>query len=153
MTRFREILRLLSLGISERKIAESCRVSWTQYPSSVKELTRQVSRGHSMPPKWTRYWKLGCIQKKRMIQKLPTCEYLVDSLNIFITGVTGRGKTYLPCALAMEALKQYITVKYVRLSNFFWSAPLSGMKNVTIKCCRLTLSPNSWSSTNSLPWN
>ena len=27
MTKYREILRLLSLGISERKIAESCEVS------------------------------------------------------------------------------------------------------------------------------
>ena len=31
---------------------------------------------------------------------------------------TGSGKTYLACALAMEALKQYITVKHVRMSDF-----------------------------------
>lgn len=55
---------------------------------------------------------------RRMIQKLATCEYIMDSLNIFITGATGSSKTYLACALGMEALKQYITVKYVRLSDF-----------------------------------
>ena len=55
---------------------------------------------------------------RRLIQHLASCEYIIDSLNIFITGATGSGKTYLACALGMEALKQYITVKYVRLSDF-----------------------------------
>ena len=55
---------------------------------------------------------------RRLIQSLSTCEYIVDSLNVFITGATGSGKTYLACALGMEALKQYISVKYVRLSDF-----------------------------------
>ncbi len=59
----------------------------------------------------------GRTLKREMIQKLATCEYIIDSLNIFITGATGSGKTYLACALAMEALRQYITVRYVRLSD------------------------------------
>ena len=55
---------------------------------------------------------------RKTIQRLATGEYIIDSLNIFITGATGSGKTYLACALAMEALKQYVTVKYTRLCDF-----------------------------------
>ena len=42
---------------------------------------------------------------RRTIQKLATCEYIMDSLNVFITGATGSGKTYLACALATEGLE------------------------------------------------
>ncbi len=59
----------------------------------------------------------GRTLERRLIQQLATCDYIVDCLNIFITGATGSGKTYLACALAMEALKQFITVKYVRMAD------------------------------------
>ena len=40
-----------------------------------------------------------------------------EGRNIFITGATGSGKTYLACAFGMEALKQYFSVKFVRLPD------------------------------------
>ncbi len=54
---------------------------------------------------------------KELIARLATCEYIADYRNIFITGATGSGKTYMSCAFGMEACMQYYTVKYVRLPD------------------------------------
>lgn len=54
---------------------------------------------------------------KNLIQRLATCEYIVEHRNLFITGATGSGKTYMSCAFGMEACKQYYTTKYIRLPD------------------------------------
>ena len=52
---------------------------------------------------------------KELINKLATCEYISEHRNLFITGATGCGKTYMTCSLGMEACKQYYNTRYVRM--------------------------------------
>lgn len=54
---------------------------------------------------------------KALIGRLATCEYITEYRNIFITGATGSGKTYMACAFGMEACKQYYNIKYIRLPD------------------------------------
>lgn len=62
---------------------------------------------------------------KSLLQRLATCEYITDHRNIFITGATGSGKTYLACAFGMEACKQYYSVKYVRLPDLLFDLEMA----------------------------
>ena len=54
---------------------------------------------------------------KSLIQRLATGEYISEYRNLFITGATGSGKTYMACAFGMEACKQYYRTKYARLPD------------------------------------
>ncbi|MBV1757438.1 MAG: IS21-like element helper ATPase IstB [Dethiosulfatibacter sp.] len=54
---------------------------------------------------------------KDLIKRLATCEYIAEFRNIFITGATGCGKTYLANAFGMEACKHYFKTQYVRLPD------------------------------------
>lgn len=54
---------------------------------------------------------------KDLINRLATCEYISDYRNIFITGATGSGKTYLACAFGLAACRKYYTTKFVRLPD------------------------------------
>ena len=42
---------------------------------------------------------------KELINRLATCEYISEHRNLFITGATGCGKTYMACAFGMEACR------------------------------------------------
>ena len=52
---------------------------------------------------------------RTLIDRLATCEYITKHRNLFITGATGSGKTYMACAFGMEACKQRFRTRYVRL--------------------------------------
>ena len=52
-----------------------------------------------------------------LINRLATCDYIADYRNIFITGATGSGKTYLACAFGMAACKRYYSTKFIRMPD------------------------------------
>jgi DNA replication protein DnaC len=54
---------------------------------------------------------------RELINRLATCDYISDFRNIFITGATGSGKTYLACAFGLAACKRYYSTKFVRMPD------------------------------------
>jgi DNA replication protein DnaC len=54
---------------------------------------------------------------KVQISRLASCSYIEDKHNVIIMGATGAGKSYLACALGLEACKHFYSVKYIRLPD------------------------------------
>jgi DNA replication protein DnaC len=52
---------------------------------------------------------------KDLILRLAQGKYIRDNRNIFITGASGAGKSYLGCAFGIAACRQLFKVKYIRL--------------------------------------
>lgn len=52
---------------------------------------------------------------KTQISHLSSCNYITEHHNVMLLGATGSGKTYLACAFGMAAVRNFLTVKYVRL--------------------------------------
>jgi DNA replication protein DnaC len=54
------------------------------------------------------------IDRNTMMQ-LSTCSWILDGLNVIITGTTGTGKTFIGCALGNAACRNNYRVLFVRL--------------------------------------
>ena len=52
---------------------------------------------------------------KAQISRLASCNFIFEHHNLMLLGATGCGKTYIACALGMAAVRQFLTVQYVRL--------------------------------------
>jgi len=59
------------------------------------------------------------------IHALSSCRYIESRLNAYILGATGAGKTYLACALGLQACRQMYTVKYTGLQDMLGDLALA----------------------------
>ena len=68
---------------------------------------------------------------KAQITRLSTCNYLIEHNNILLLGATGSGKTYLACALGMAAVRNFFSVKYVRLPELLTDLAIARVMNTS----------------------
>jgi DNA replication protein DnaC len=54
---------------------------------------------------------------KAVMADLLTCSWINKQMNVLMTGPTGTGKTWLACALAVQAARKGITVTYRRVAR------------------------------------
>lgn len=78
---------------------------------------------------------------KELIERLGTCEYIEDHRNIFITGATGCGKTYLACAFGMEACKHRYKSLYVRVPDMLLELNMARNNNCYNRVLNKYVSP------------
>jgi DNA replication protein DnaC len=52
---------------------------------------------------------------KKIIQRLASCSFIEQKLNIVLSGKTGSGKTYIACAFGNAVCRHGYTVKYFRI--------------------------------------
>ena len=80
---------------------------------------------------------------KKTIQKLSSCTFIEQKLNIVISGKTGSGKTYVACAFGNAASRRGFTVKYFRIPELLleiqdaknenrYAKFMSGLQNIRL---------------------
>jgi DNA replication protein DnaC len=62
---------------------------------------------------------------KSLMARLATCQWVRERHNVFITGPTGIGKTWLGCALGHKACREGLTVLSLRLPRFLPELPIA----------------------------
>lgn len=86
-----------------RRLSQRLREARFPMAATVEEIDYQHPRG---------------LQKSKMLE-LVSCRWIAAHQNVIITGPTGIGKTFLPCALGEKACREGYKVLYTRTSRLF----------------------------------
>ena len=66
------------------------------------------------------------------IARFSTCDYISERHNVMLLGTTGSGKAYIACALGMAAVRNFLSVRYVRLPELLAEFAIA-RRNVTFR--------------------
>ena len=83
------------------RLTRGLRLARFQQTACVEDLDLSASRGLD----------------RRLVLELAQGEWIRNSLNVFVLGPTGAGKTYLACALGQAACRVGVSVRYLRASR------------------------------------
>jgi DNA replication protein DnaC len=86
-----------------RRLTERLRSARFPVPATIEAIDYQHPRG---------------LSKQKMLD-LISCRWVQAHQNVIITGKTGLGKTYLPCALGNKACRDGLRVLYTRVPKLF----------------------------------
>ncbi len=73
---------------------------------------------------------------KALINRLATCEYITEYRNIFITGATGSGKTYMACAFGMKHASTITQYGMYGFPIYYWTYRLPGTMELSRLCLK-----------------
>src|SRR5262245_57690363 len=100
-----------------------------------RELTERDTRRLTTRLRQAKLRQTACIEDidyrhprgldKAVMARLATCQWVREHHNVFITGPTGIGKTWLSCALGHQACREGYTVLYLRLPRLLQELPLA----------------------------
>jgi len=89
----------------DRRIERFIKQAQFRFPAAIEDIDYHEKRGIT----------------KQDILRLSDCLFIKKKQNLFISGPTGVGKTYLACALGRCACQLGIAVLYIRMSDLFLS--------------------------------
>jgi len=125
--RFAMLVEAEWLSRRNKRLGRLIRQAGFRFPAILEDIDFKGKRG---------------ITKPEML-KLSLGTYIKKAQNIFFSGPTGIGKTYLVCALGRAACAQGVQVLYIRVPDYFEQVFIphknSRQKSLRLKCAKIPL--------------